>query len=161
MSGSAIAGTRRAYALLFNYVIAASNEMGSEKALGLLNDIVKKRGKSDGLELMRECGIKGSGILECLIVYTKLMDDYGAHPLVFSKTEGNALIRVDRCPFYEAFHASEISCAWLTENICKIITLPMITEIIKQVNPKASINTNKYRTSATDFCVEKITLEYI
>ena len=158
MSGSAIAGTRRAYALLFSYVIAASDGMGSDRALGLLNDIVKKRGKSDGLELVRECHIKGNGIPECLTVYTKLMDDYGAHPLIFSKAEGNALIRVDRCPFYEAFHASEISCAWLTENICKIITLPMITEIIKQVNPNASVSIEKYRTSTTDFCIEKITL---
>lgn len=158
MDGSAIVGTRRAYTLLFSYVLAVSNETGSDKALGCFYDTVKKRGKNDGIELMRECNIKGTGVTECLTVYTKMMNDYGVHPLIFSKTEEKALIRVDRCPFYEAYHASEISCGWLTENICKIITLPLITEIIKQVNPNATIDIQKYRASAEDFCILKLAI---
>lgn len=150
------AGVQGAYAILFAYIIAMVGEIGTDRALDILSKVVEKRGRADGKRLIRKLGVSSGGIEAGLVVYGAFLDEWGAMHNVVEKTEGGVLVRVERCPLYEAFHSAEINCDWMVEEICRRLTLPLSSAVIKQVNPSLRVGIRKFRVSNDDYCLEEL-----
>lgn len=151
-------GVQRAYAVLFAYVTAVVEEVGTEKAFGILSKVVEKRGEDDGRALVKKLGIKEGDIDSGLAVYSAFLAEGGIFHEV-EKTRDRALIRVSKCPIYTAYYQSGFACDWLVEAMCKNMALPLITSILKQVNPRFRAMVRRYRSSSEDYCLEELVLE--
>ncbi len=152
-------GVQRAYAILFAYITEVVEEVGTEKAFGILSKVVEERGKDDGRALIKKLGIKGEDIDSGLAVYSAFLTEGGILHEEVEKSKDRALIRVNKCPIYTAYYRSGFACDWLVEAMCKNMALPLITSILKQVNPKFQAIVRRYRSSSEDYCLEELILE--
>lgn len=151
-------GVHRAYAVLFAYIIATIEEMGSEKAFTLLSKVVEERGKEDGKALIRKLGIQETDLDAGLAVYSAFLTDGGISHQI-EKTGQQTLIRIQKCPMYTAYYSSGLACDWLVEAMCKNVALPLVTSVLKQVNPKFKAKIRRFKTSSDDYCLEELVLE--
>lgn len=151
-------GVHRAYAVLFAYIIATIEELGSEKAFTVLSKVVEERGKADGRALIRRLGIQGTDLDAGLTVYSAFLTD-GGIPHRVEKTKDKALIRISQCPMYTAYYSSGLACDWLVEAMCKNVALPLVTSVLKQVNPQFKAEIRRFKTSSEDYCLEELVLE--
>ena|GEM_PF-1048016 len=156
MERDRVDGTKRAYALWFSYILSASRELGSDKTVELIAKVANKRGRADGAELKEKLGIKNSDLNSALKVYEKFMSDSGAEVKTLSAEETRAIIRVGSCPIFEGFLSAGMTCDWLTETMCKTLTLPLLQAIVNEVNPSLRLRIRKFRGSPEDFCLEEL-----
>lgn len=153
-------GVRRAYGVFLSYVIATVKELGTDKTVELLSRAIKRRGAADGAELIDILGLKGRTDLDAgLAVYRAFLSDSETEYQVAERSERSVTLRIDGCPMFDGYHAAGMTCDYLTENLCKNITLPIMTAIVGQVNPGLSVKLKKFRTSPEDFCLEELRLQ--
>ncbi len=152
-------GVQRAYAILFAYVIAMVEEVGTEKAFSVLSRVVEERGKADGRALIRNLGIEGRDIDSGLAVYSAFLTQGGIRHEVIEKAANRVLIRIGKCPIYDAYYGTGIACDWLVEVMCKNLALPLITSVLREVNHKLRSVVKRYRSYSEGFCLEELILE--
>ncbi len=156
MKRDRVDGTKRAYALWFSYILSASRELGSDKTVDLIAKVANRRGRADGAELKEKLGIRGDDLNSTLKVYEKFLSDSGAEVKTLCAEETKAIIKIDCCPIFEGFRSAGMTCDWLTETMCKTLTLPLLQAIVNEVNPSLKIRIRKYRSSPEDFCLEEL-----
>ncbi len=152
-------GVQRAYAILFAYVVNAVEELGTQEAFSLLTKVVEERGKEDGRGLIRRLGIHGDDLEAGLAVYQAFLRECGVECQVVEKSKDRAVMRVGKCPIYDAYHSAITDCDWLAESMCKNMTHPLLTAIVKQVNPRLKSSIRRYRTFSNGYCLEELALE--
>lgn len=153
------AGVRRAYAAWFAYIIDIIEEIGTAKALDTLSRVIKRRGEADGKALIKRLGVKGGDIDAGLAVYSAFLADCETEHEIAEKGENKVLIRVSKCPIYDAYYGAGIDCNWQAEKMCKTLTLPLINAVLEQVNPNLKVMLKKYRSSSEGYCLEELLLE--
>jgi len=149
-------GTKRAYALWFSYILSASRDLGSDKTVELIAKVANRRGRADGAELKEKLGIRNNDLNSALKVYAKFMSDSGAEVKILCAEDTKAIMKIDSCPIFEGFRSAGMTCDWLTETMCKTLTLPLLQAIVNEVNPNLRIKIQKYRSSPEDFCLEEL-----
>lgn len=133
--------------------------MGTEKAFDLLSKVVEARGRVDGKALAERLGVVGGGIDAGLLVYEAFLTDCGVDHQVVERSDERALIRVGKCPFYDAYHSAVLDCDWLAERMCRSLIHPLITTILREVNPGLSSMVRRYRFFSGGYCLEEIALK--
>lgn len=133
--------------------------MGTERAFDILSRVVEVRGGDDGKALIERLGIDGSGIEAGLSVYEAFLADCGIDHRVIERSDGRALIRVGKCPIYDAYHSAVLDCDWLAESMCRNLTHPLITAMVRQVNPRLRSLVRRYRSFSNGYCLEELVLE--
>jgi predicted ArsR family transcriptional regulator len=152
-------GVQRAYAVLFTYIIAIVEEVGTEKAFSVLSKVVEERGKADGKALIKRLGINRGDLEAGLAVYSAFLSDSGIVHEVLEKRKDRVLIKVDNCPIYNAYFSLGVACDWLVEVMCKEMTLPLITNILKQVHPRLRPSIKRFRSSREGYCLEELIIQ--
>lgn len=152
-------GVQRAYAVLFTYIIAIVQEVGTEKAFSILSKVIEERGEADGRALIKRLGINGRDLESGLAVYRAFLSDGGIEHEIVEMNKDRALIKMDNCPIYNAYYSMGVSCDWLVEVMCKEMALPLITNIVKQVNPGLRPVIKRFRSSREGYCLEELIIK--
>jgi hypothetical protein len=154
-----IDGVRRAYDLLILYVMNVIEEIGTDKAL----DLLEKASKRQGVIVFREMRRKISHDLSTLEVgtevYKNFMQDAGAEISVYKKDEQSITFLIKRCPFFEAFLDVGVDCGMFLNGLCTHLTLPIIQATLNEFDPRLRVNPVMTRESIEEFCLERIILE--
>jgi len=95
-------GIRRSYALLTLFLMEAIEELGSDRALEMLQSAVEKQAGIIERELRRKIPEDLPPLEKGLEVYRAFMEDAGAEVTVHEKSENSVTFLIRRCPFYEA-----------------------------------------------------------
>lgn len=152
-----ISGVQDVYTAWFSYILAVSDDFGTEKALELLSRVVEVVGEATGKRLIKHLGVQGKGVDIGFALYSSLLDSYGVEHQIVEKTGDLASIKIGNCPIYGALK-NVGWCREMREGLCKNLFLPYIATILRQVSPRVKLRLRRYRASSNDYCIEEIFL---
>jgi len=152
-------GVKRAYSVFFSYIISVIENLGSDKALEILNEVVQKRGKEDGSDLKRRLKIKSDDISDGLAIYSAFIQDSGMTFDIIDNDENKIVLRIGKCPVYEASHETILDCQYFGEKMCRLIYLPLASAVVSVINPNLSVDLVRYRSFHDGYCIEKMSLK--
>jgi len=151
-------GSRRAYMLQILYVMNAIEELGSDKAL----EILEKSSERQGVIIarhMKKTLAEGMSSLEIgAEVYRRFMSDAGAEIRVHKQDEKSVTFVINRCPFFEAFLDVGVDCGMFLNGLCTHLTLPSIQATLNQFDSKLKVEPVLTREAAEDLCLERVYL---
>lgn len=152
-------GVKRAYGVLFSYIISVIEDLGSDKALEILKEVVQKRGRDDGLELKRRLEAVNNDMFDGLAVYSAFIQDSGMNFDVIEENEEKIILKIGKCPVFEASHEAILDCQYFGEKMCRLIYLPLASAVVSVINPNLSVDLVRYRTFHDGYCIEEISLK--
>ncbi|MFH1180189.1 MAG: hypothetical protein V1710_07510 [Candidatus Bathyarchaeota archaeon] len=149
-------GVRRAYDLQILYVMKVIEQLGTDKALELLEEASKRQGVIIAREMRRKLP-KGLSSLEIgAEVYRRFMEDAGAEIMIHKQDEHSVTFLINRCPFFEAFLDVGVDCGMFLNGLCTHLTLPSIQATLNEFDQKLRVEPVLTRESAEEFCLERV-----
>jgi len=140
------------------YVMNAIEELGSDKAL----EILEKSSERQGVIIarnMKKSLPEGMTSLEIgAEVYRRFMSDAGAEISVHKQDETSVTFVINRCPFFEAFLDVGVDCGMFLNGLCTHLTLPSIQATLSQFDPRLKVEPVLTREAAEDLCLERVYL---
>ena len=103
-------GVRRGYTLLVLYVMKTIERLGTEPALGILEEAAEEQGVLIADELRRTLPEGLTPLETGAEVYRRFMADAGSEVSVHKKDGASVTFLIRRCPFYEAFLDVGVAC---------------------------------------------------
>lgn len=151
-------GSRRAYMLQILYVMDVVEELGSDKAL----EILEKSSERQGVIIARQMKkTLPDGLTPLQIgaeVYRRFMSDAGADIKVHKEDDTGITFVIDRCPFFEAFLDVGVDCGMFLNGLCTHLTLPSIQATLSQFDSRLKVEPVLTREAAEDLCLERVYL---
>ncbi len=152
-------GVRRSYDLLILYVMKVIEQLGTDKALELLEDASKRQGVITAREMKRKLPDGLSTLDTGAEVYRRFMMDAGAEIKIHKRDETSVTFIIERCPFFEAFLDVGVDCGMFLNGLCSNLTLPSIQATLNEFDPDLRVETILTRESAEEFCLERVYLD--
>ena len=151
-------GIRRSYTLLTLLLMEIIEELGTDRALEMLQASVEKQAEIIAGELRRKIPEEITPLEKGMAVYSAFMEDAGAEIVVHERTEDSITYRVKGCPFYEALLDVGVDCGYFLGGLCTHLTLPAIQATLKRFDPRLRLEPRLVRESAEEFCLERVYL---
>ena len=151
-------GVRRAYMLQILYVMNAIEEIGSDKALELLERSSQRQGVIVARQMKKTLPEGMTSIEIGAKVYRRFMSDTGAEIRVHKQDETSVTFVINRCPFFEAFLDVGVDCGMFLNGLCTHLTLPSIQATLNQFDPRLKVEAVLTREAAEDLCLERVYL---
>ena len=146
-------GARRAYMLQILYVMNAIEELGSDKAL----EILEKSSERQGVIIarnMKKTLPEGMTSLEIgAEVYRRFMSDAGTEISVHQQDEKSVTFVINRCTFFEAFLDVGVDWGMFLNGLCTHLTLPSIQATLNQFDPRLKVEPVLTRKAVEDLCL--------
>ncbi len=149
-------GVRRAYDLLILYVMKTIEELGTDKALELLEEASRRQGVIIAREMRRKLPQGLSSLEMGAEVYRCFMEEAGAEIKIHKRDETSVTFLIERCPFFEAFLDVGVDCGMFLNGLCINLTLPSIQATLTELDPKLRVEPVLTRESAEEFCLERV-----
>ena len=149
-------GVRRAYDLQILYVMKVIEQLGTDKALELLEEASKRQGIIIAREMRRKLPKDLSSLQIGAEVYRRFMEDAGAEIKVHKQDEHSVTFLINRCPFFEAFLDVGVDCGMFLNGLCTHLTLPSIQATLNEFDQKLRVEPVLTRESAEEFCLERV-----
>lgn len=149
-------GVRRAYDLQIIYVMKVIEQLGTDKALELLEEASKRQGVIIAREMRRKLPKNLSSLQIGAEVYRCFMEDAGAEIKVHKQDENSVTFLINRCPFFEAFLDVGVDCGMFLNGLCTHLTLPSIQATLNEFDQKLRVEPVLTRESAEEFCLERV-----
>lgn len=149
-------GVRRAYDLQILYVMKVIEQLGTDKAIELLEEASKRQGVIIAREMRRKLPKDLSSIQIGAEVYRRFMEDAGAEIKVHKSDEKSVTFLIGKCPFFEAFLDVGVDCGMFLNGLCTYLTLPSIQATLKEFDDKLRVEPVLTREVAEDFCLERV-----
>ena len=152
-------GVRRSYVLLTLFLMEAIEDLGTDRALEMLQESVEKQAVIIERGLRREIPEDLGPLEKGVEVYRVFMEGAGAEVEVHERGEDSVTFRVGRCPFYEALLDVGVDCGYFLGGLCTHITLPAIQATLTRFDPRLRLETRLVRESAEELCLERLYLD--
>jgi hypothetical protein len=152
-------GIRRSYTLLTLLLMEIIEELGTDRALEMLQASVEKQAEIIVGELIRKIPEETTPLEKGMAVYSAFMEDAGAEIIVHERTEDSVTYRVKGCPFYEALLNVGVDCGYFLGGLCTHLTLPAIQSTLESFDPRLRVEPRLMRESVEEFCLERVFLE--
>jgi predicted ArsR family transcriptional regulator len=154
-------GIRRSYALLTLFLMEVIEELGTDRALEMLQLAVEKQASIIERELRRKIPEDVPPLEKGVEVYRAFMEDAGAEVTVHEKNKSSVTFLVRRCPFYEALLDVGVDCGYFLGGLCNNLTLPAIQAVVARFDPRLKLEPMLVRESAEEFCLERVYLDEV
>ncbi|MBE0633727.1 L-2-amino-thiazoline-4-carboxylic acid hydrolase [Candidatus Bathyarchaeota archaeon] len=149
-------GVRRAYDLQILYVMKVIEQLGTDKALELLEEASKRQGVIIAREMRRKLPKDLSSLQIGAEVYRRFLEDAGAEIKIHKQDEHSVTFLINRCPFFEAFLDVGVDCGMFLNGLCTHLTLPSIQATLNEFDQKLRVEPVLTRESAEEFCLERV-----
>jgi hypothetical protein len=152
-------GAKSGLTFLFAYQNAVAQEFGMERAMALNREMVQALGTAQGKDLKDRVDIEEiPPELASSLAGEFLKQGLGIRSQAVEGTPERVVIKVDRCPIYEAAEALGMEKAEI-EALCRAGSMPYMDALIKQFNPELEYVLSQFRASADAPCVEMIVVD--
>jgi hypothetical protein len=145
------------FTYLYAYVNTVAQEIGRERAIGLMTKMFEKMGAIRGKGVKERAGIKEFDAKAACSLIRISKDSVGLSYKVVEESAQRVVIRNDRCPMYEAARALGMDAKTI-ETVCRGGPLSGMNASVKQLNPNLNVQIQKFRSTPDDFCDEVIIL---
>lgn len=154
-TGSAFDSAKTVMMILDAYVNAVGQEIGKERAVGIMTKMADNLGAKQGKMLKEKSGNKQFDAKAAASLLNTIPQGFGMSMKMIEATPTRAVAKVSRCPVYEAALACGMDAASI-EAMCHASSIRMMDAAVKQLNPSLSMRVKKFRSSADDFCEEEV-----
>ena len=146
-------------ALMFYYAYSntVAQEIGRERALGLITKMFEKMGAGQGKMMKERAGIKEFDAKAAWSPVKNFKDTIGQNYEVIEESPRGVVLRVGRCPLYEAARTLGMDASTI-ETVCRAGILKSADAMVKQLNPNLNVRLEKFRSTPDDFCEEEVIL---
>jgi predicted ArsR family transcriptional regulator len=151
-------GIRRSYTLLTLLLMEVIEELGTDRALEMLQASVEKQAEIIVREFKRKIPEEITPLDKGMAIYRAFMEDAGAEIVVHERAEDSVTFRVQGCPFYEALLDVGVDCGYFLGGLCTHLTLPAIQATLKRFDHRLKLEPRLVRESADEFCLERVYL---
>ena len=151
-------GARRAYMLQILYVMNVIEELGSDKALEILEKSSERQGVIIARNMKKTLPEGMTSLEKGAEVYRRFMSDAGTEISVHQQDEKSVTFVINRCPFFEAFLDVGVDCGMFLNGLCTHLTLPSIQATLNQFDPRLKVEPVLTRKAAEDLCLERVYL---
>jgi predicted ArsR family transcriptional regulator len=151
-------GVRRSYTLLALLLMEVIEELGTDRALEMLQRATEGQAEVVHRKLGKEMEPDLPPLEKGVEVYRRFMEEAGAEVQVQNLEGNSATFLVRRCPFYEAFLDIGIDCGYFLGGLCTQITLPAVQATLMRFDPRLTLETTLVRESAEEYCLERVYL---
>jgi hypothetical protein len=150
-------GAKTGLTLFEAYVNTVTQEIGMERALGLVTKTFEKMGAMQGKMMKEQARIKEFDAKTAWSLLKTIYEGFGTSEEVVEETPKRVAFKVGRCPVYEAGQMLGMDAKSI-EAGCRAGSVRQGDAMVKQLNPKLSFPLTKFRSAADDFCVHEIIL---
>ena len=146
---------REAYSYFFAYLRAVGQEIGMERALGILSRVSRGLGTMGGQAMKQQAGIEEADARVAFGLLGALAEGIGLDFQVVDESPQRVVFRqTARCPFYEAAQLIGVDA----RAICRSALSQHDDALLKALNPDLSLQVLRFRTSADDYCEQAVVL---
>jgi hypothetical protein len=151
-------GAKNAFIFLFAYLNTVAQDIGMERALALDAKMCEAMGTAWGQSIKAQAAI-GEADARAAVSLARafLSEAIGIDTEVVEESAEMAVIRVGRCPLYEAGQAVGMDITTI-EALCKTGAVRYMDTMVKQFNPALSYQLREFRSSADGACLEVLAL---
>jgi hypothetical protein len=153
-SEDVLSGARAAFILFDAYLGTVAQELGMERAVGLLTKMCESMGAIQGQMLKQQAGVKQADAKTGGALAITVPESLGIALQVIEESPQKAVWKAGRCSLYEAAQMLGMDA----KSMCRAGPLRFMDTVVKQLNPNLSWQVLKYRSSADDFCEEACVL---
>ncbi len=139
------------------YTNTVAQEIGRERALGLMTKMFENMGEKRGRMMKEQAGIKELDAKAFCPTLKISKDTIGQNYEVIEESPQRVVVRVGRCPFYEAGRALGMESNTI-ETVCRSGPVRLLHATVKQLNANLNGRLQKFRSTPDDFCEEVIIL---
>jgi hypothetical protein len=156
-SDNAFNAAKTALTLLHAYVNTVAQEIGRERALGLMTKMCENMGVMRGKMMKEKAGIKEFDAKAAWPPVKNFKDTIGQNYELVEESPQRVVVRNGRCPIYEAARmlGMEINAI---ETGCRAGPIRLMDAAVKQLNANLNARLQKFRFTSDDFCEEVIIL---
>jgi hypothetical protein len=141
----------------YAYVNTVGQEIGRERAVGLMTKMFENMGAMRGKMLKERAGIKEFDAKAAWSPVKNIKDTVGQNYELAEESPQRVVVKNGRCPIYEAARTLGMD-ANAIETVCRAGALKMMDTVLKQLNPNLNVRLQKFRSTPDDFCEEEIIL---
>ena len=139
------------------YTNTVAQEIGRERAIGLITKMVENMGEKQGKMMKERAGIKEFDAKAAWSPVKNYKDTLGQNYELAEESPQRVVVRNGRCPIYEAARMLGMEANTI-ETVCRAGPIRLMDAAIKQLNPNLNARLQKFRSTPDDFCEEVIFL---
>lgn len=152
-------GATNAYAFFFAYLNTVGQEIGMDRAIALDTGMCEMMGTAQGKAIKAQANFDEIDLATAASLARRSVDEgLGISSEVIEESAQQIILKVDRCPIYEAAQALGMDGATI-EAICRASSLRYMDTMVKQWNPHLGYELNEFRSSAGGHCIEAVVLD--
>lgn len=145
---------RNGFTFLEAYINTVAQEIGMERALGLLTKMCEGVGTMQGQLLKKQAGVEEADAKTGGALVRTVPESLGIAIEVIEESSEKAVWKCGRCSVYEAAQMLGMDA----KSFCRAGSSRFMDTAAKQLNPNLSMQVLKFRSSADDFCEEAVVL---
>ena len=153
----AFSGAKTAMMLFDAYTNTVAQEIGMERAAGLMTKMCENMGAMQGKMMKEQAGIKEFDAKAAWSLLRTTPENLGLSFKVVEESPKRVLVKVGKCSVYEAAHTLGMDAKTI-EAMCHASSERFMDTLAKQLNPSLSFRIKKFRSASDDFCEEEVIL---
>jgi len=151
-------GAKTGLSLLFAYMATVAQELGMERAIELDRKMCTAMGAAQGKLVKAQAGVESFDAQTARqVLLAAIEQGFGIPSKPTEESPERAMLRVGRCPVYEAAAAVGLDPATI-EATCRAGAISFMNAMAKELNPDLEYQLEEFRSSADGTCQESIVL---
>ncbi|MFC1882349.1 L-2-amino-thiazoline-4-carboxylic acid hydrolase [Thermodesulfobacteriota bacterium] len=148
-------GATAAMTFMNAYIKTVAEEIGMDKALGLLTKMCESMGTMQGKILKEQAGAEELDVKATWSLVKSVPVGIGIGAEVIKESQQEIVIKAGKCPLYSAGQMLGFDNQTM-ETMCRKGSARLMDTMTKELNPNLRYELRKFRSGADDFCEEAI-----
>ena len=148
-------GATAAMTFMNAYIKTVAEEVGMDKALGLLTIMCESMGTMQGKILKEQAGADELNAKAAWSLVKSVPVGIGIGAEVIKESQQEIVIKAGRCPLYSSGQMLGFDNQTM-ETMCRKGSARLMDTMTKELNPNLRYELRKFRSGADDFCEEAI-----
>ena len=148
-------GATAAMTFMNAYIKTVAEEIGMDKALGLLTIMCESMGTMQGKILKERAGADELDAKAAWSLVKSIPVGIGIGAEVIKESQQEIVIKAGKCPLYTAGQLLGFDNETM-ETMCRKGSARLMDTMTKELNPNLTYQLRKFRSGADDFCEEAI-----
>jgi len=148
-------GATAAMTFMNAYIKTVAEEIGMDKALGLLTKMCESMGTMQGKILKEQAGAEELDVKATWSLVKSVPVGIGIGAEVIKESQQEIVIKAGKCPLYTAGQMLGFDNETM-ETMCRKGSARLMDTMTKELNPNLRYELRKFRSGADDFCEEAI-----
>jgi hypothetical protein len=148
-------GATAAMTFMNAYIKMVAEEIGMDKALGLLTKMCESMGTMQGKILKEKAGAEEFDVKAAWSLVKSVPVGIGIGAEVIKESQQEIVIKAGRCPLYSSGQMLGFDNQTM-ETMCRKGSARLMDAMTKELNPNLRYELRKFRPGADDFCEEAI-----